>query len=167
MVPIIGTPLGRCGGPFSLKLVRVLTPCVTKRKRKHQLHQRGNGTLRNGLGSKLARMLTPGCETERNAHFSYSSGAMEECLRRFKSPAAHVGSAVGMDLAGSDRHGSALNKDAATLPNWVTSLISILGTSNGALWWALQFETGARAHSLRDETKTQASVTPAGPWTVT
>eukprot|EP00966_Prymnesium_polylepis_P131108 3032183-Prymnesium_polylepis.1 len=33
---------------------------------------------------------------------------------------------------------------------------------NGALWWALQFETGARAHSLRDETKTQTSVTPAG-----
>ena len=60
-------------------------------------------------------------------------GAMEECLRRFKSPAAHVGSAVGMDLAGSDRHGSAWNKDATTLPNWVTSLISILGTSSGAM----------------------------------
>ena len=112
-------------------------------------------------------MLTPDCETERNARVSYSSGAMEECLRRFespvvsqtakqgehksatkhgnsigameeclrrfKSPAVHVASGVGMDLAVSDRHGSADNMHAATLPNWATSLISILRTSNGAM----------------------------------
>ena len=58
---------------------------------------------------------------------------MEEDLRRFESPAAHLVSAVGMDLAGSDRHGCALDKDAATLPNRATSLISILGNYNGAM----------------------------------
>ena len=47
--------------------------------------------------------------------------AMEECLRRFKTPAAHIGSAVGMDLAASDRDGSAVDTDAATLPNWATT----------------------------------------------
>ena len=64
-----------------------------------------------------------------------SSGAMEECLRRFESAAAHSASTVGMDLAGSDRHGSAVlvDIDAATLPKWAMNLTSILGTSNGAM----------------------------------
>ena len=62
-----------------------------------------------------------------------SSGAMEEYLRRFESPAAHRKSAVGMDLAASDRHGAARDIDATTLPNWATNLVSILGTSNGAM----------------------------------
>ena len=61
------------------------------------------------------------------------TGTREEGLRRFESPAAHPLSSVGMDLAGGDHHGSALDGDAATLPNWATSLISILGTSNGAM----------------------------------
>ena len=63
-------------------------------------------------------------------------GRWKECLRRFETPAAHRVSAVGMDLAGSDRHGAARDCrdiDAATLPNWETSLLSILGTSNLSL----------------------------------
>ena len=75
---------------------------------------------------------------------------MEEGLRRFKPPAAHVGSAVGMDLAGSDRHGSAIDVDAATLPNWVTNLISILGTSNGAMEECLRrFESPVASHTAK------------------
>ena len=77
-------------------------------------------------------------------------GAMEECLRRFESPAAHGASAVGMDLAGSDRHGSAADIDAATLPNWATSLISILGTSNGAMEECLRrFESPVASHTAK------------------
>ena len=55
----------------------MLTPCVTKRKRKRQLHQRGDGLLRNGNGLKLHVELTYPCETEQNAHVSYINGAME------------------------------------------------------------------------------------------
>ena len=50
-----------------------------------------------------------------------SSGAMEEGLRRFKFQAAHNASAVGMDLAANDCHGSAIDRDPATLPNGVTA----------------------------------------------
>ena len=50
-----------------------------------------------------------------------SSGAIEEGLRRFKSQAVHVASAVGMDLAASDRHGSTIDIDAPTLPNGATA----------------------------------------------
>ena len=82
------TPTGRCGGPF-VRNRRVCSHTAKHRtKRTCQLHQLGNGTLRNGHGSKPARMLTLPCETERNAHVSYSSGAMEEGLRRFESPVA-------------------------------------------------------------------------------
>ena len=78
-----------------------------------------------------------------------SNGAMEEGLRRFESPAAHVASAVGMDLAGNDRHGSTPGIDAATLPNWAMSLISILGTSNGAMEECLRRFKSPAAHVAR------------------
>ena len=55
-----------------------------------------------------------------------------------------------MDLAGSDRHGSAVDIDAATLPNWATSLISILGTSNGAMEEGLRrFESPVASHPAK------------------
>ena len=114
--------------------------------------------------------MPPPCEQlEHSGSFLEMSsiGAMEECLRRFKSPAAHVVSAVGMDLAGSDRHGSALNKDAATLPNWVTSLISILGTSNGAMERYVTVMVRNRRGCSRyaaERNETHTSVTPTGRW---
>ena len=83
---------------------------------------------------------------------------MEECLRRFKSPAAHLATAVGMDLAGGDRKGSATDKDAATLPNWVTILIPILGTSNGAMEEGLRrFKSPVASHTAKQGKHTSAT----------
>ena len=84
-------------------------------------------------------MLTEDCETERNARVSYSSGAMEECLRRFKLPAAHEARcAVGVDLGCLDSNSAAIDVNPTSLKctTWLRQrgcVVTKVGNSSGAM----------------------------------
>ena len=116
--------------------MRIPPPCKRLRQSGSFLEMSSIGAMEECLRRFESLVASPTAKQGKHRSASKqgnSSGVMEECLRRFESPAAHPPSGVGMDLAGSNCHGFGAGIDAATLPNWATSLISILGTSNGAM----------------------------------
>ena len=133
------TSTGRCGGPF-VRNRRVCSHTAKHRtKRTCKLHQRGNGTLRNGHDSKL-----------RATHVEGSVGVDLAGLD------SHVSSIDGNPAALKRTTWS--RQRGAWLPNKATSA----GRCGGP------FVRNRRvcSHTAK-QNKTHTSVTSTGPWNVT